>query len=73
MPMDFLKRIEDASFPLAVHEKADIHSVAVLVAAELVEATLPPPGDAAAGQAAVIQRITPLGRAELRRIGGKLA
>lgn len=67
MPMDFLRRIENAAFPLAVHEDADIHCTAVLAAAELVEANLPDAGDAA-GRGGVILRITPLGRAELNRL-----
>jgi hypothetical protein len=65
--MDFLRRIEDASFPLAIHEEADIQCAAVLVAAHLVEASLPEPGDPL-GQVAVILRITPMGRAELSRM-----
>ncbi|MFM9928007.1 hypothetical protein VLK31_33905 [Variovorax sp. H27-G14] len=67
MPMDFLRRIENASFPLAVHEKADIHCTAVLADAELVEANLQDASDSA-GRGGVILRITPLGRAELNRL-----
>ena len=67
MPMDFLRRIEDASFPLAIHEQADIECAAVLAAADLVEANLPDPGDAT-GRGGVVLRITPLGRAELKRL-----
>jgi hypothetical protein len=70
MPMDFLRRIEDASFPLVIHEEADIQCAAVLVAANLVEANLPEPGDPV-GHAAVILRITPMGRAELSRMREK--
>ena len=66
MPMNFLRRIEDASFPLAIHEEADIQCAAVLVAAGLVEANLPDPANAG-GRGGVILRITPRGRAELNR------
>lgn len=66
MPMNFLRRIENASFPLAIYEKSDIECAAVLAAAELVEANLPDPGDAT-GRSGVVLRITPLGRAELKR------
>jgi hypothetical protein len=66
MPMNFLRRIEGASFPLAIHEEADIQCAAVLVAAELVEANLPGPGSTAS-RGGVILRITPQGRAELSR------
>ena len=66
MPMDFLRRIEDASFPLPIHEEADIQCTAVLVAAGLVEANLPGPNNTE-GRGGVILRITPLGRAELKR------
>jgi hypothetical protein len=64
--MNFLRRIENASFPLAIHEEADIQCAAVLVAAELIEANLPEPDDVA-GRRGVILRITPRGRAELKR------
>lgn len=67
MPMNFLQRIEKASFPLAIHEDADIQCVAVLVAAELIEANLPEP-DSNERRSGVILRITPLGRAELKRL-----
>jgi hypothetical protein len=67
MPMDFLQRIEDASFPLAIHEVADIRCAAVLAAAKLVEANLPGPEDAEQGRG-LIFRITPMGRAELKRL-----
>ena len=45
MPMNFLRRIEEASFPLAIHEEADIQCAAVLAAAELIEANLPEADD----------------------------
>jgi len=66
MPMNFLRRIEDASFPLPIHEEADIQCAAVLAAAGLVEANLPGPNNTE-GRGGVILRITPLGRAELKR------
>lgn len=67
MPLDFLRRIEDATFPLAVLDEGDIQCAAVLAAAELIEANLPEPGDTAK-RSALILRITPLGRAELARL-----
>lgn len=69
MPLNFLRRIEDASFPLAIHEESDIQCAAVLVAAGLVEANLPGPG-IAEDRGGVILRITPQGRAELNRTRG---
>ena len=63
MPMDFLRRIEDASFPLAIREQADIDCAAVLVAADLIEANLPEPGDRISRQALIL-RITPQGGAD---------
>jgi hypothetical protein len=72
MPMDFLKRIENSSFPLAIEDETDINCVAVLVAANLIEAHLPP---VLAGTnrtyGVTILRITPMGRAELRRLRDK--
>ena len=41
MPMDFLRRIKDAEFPLELHDVADIRNAIVLEAAELIEAQLP--------------------------------
>lgn len=67
MPMDFLRSIEEASFPLAIHDEADVQRAAVLVAAKLIDANLPGPDDDA-GRFGVILRITPLGRAELARL-----
>ncbi|QOF81075.1 hypothetical protein [Variovorax sp. 38R] len=72
MPMDFLRRIEDEAFPLTVTDPVDIRNAAVLVAAGLVEATLPTESDEP-GLAGVVERITPLGRAELRRMRNKPA
>jgi len=69
MPMDFLRRIEDASFPLAVKSEDEIRCTAVLAAAELVQAVLPPSSsEGADGRVAVILSITPLGRRELNRM-----
>lgn len=67
MPMELLRRIEEASFPLAIHDEADIQRAAVLVAAQLIEANLPEAGEGA-GRLGVVLRITPLGRAELERL-----
>ena len=66
MPMNFVCRIEHASFPLAIREEADIQCAAVLAAAELIAANLPDPRNPTAG--GVILRITPQGRAELQRL-----
>ena len=66
MPMDFLRRIEKADFPLTVEEVADVDNVAVLRAAGLVEAEMV---DAVGGNPdtsrAVVLRITPEGHAAL--------
>lgn len=67
MPMDFLKRIEDASFPLALSEASDIRCAVVLAAADLIEANLPPADVPLEGAHAVILRITPQGRAALSK------
>ena len=69
MPMDFLRRIEQAKFPLAVEDFNDVNNVAVLKAAGLIEAELV---QAVEGDpdtcCAVIKRITPEGRAALAGI-----
>jgi len=65
MPMDFLARIEEASFPLAVRDEGDIHCAAVLHAAQLIEAMLPPARSEPGSRVAIILRVTPLGRAKL--------
>lgn len=67
MPMDFLQRIQDASFPLVVHQQTDIECAAVLAAAGLVEANLPEPDDSTC-RGGLILRITPMGRAELKKL-----
>jgi hypothetical protein len=41
MPMNFLRRIENATFPLTIHDDFDIQCAAVLAEASLVEANLP--------------------------------
>lgn len=66
MPKDFLRRIEHVPLPMEVQNPQDIHSAAVLRAAGMLEATLPlePFDDGSTG---IILKITPLGRAELRR------
>lgn len=67
MPMNLLRRIEHASFPLAIHEEGDIQCAAVLAAAQLIEANLPEPGLFSGGKGMIL-RITPMGRAELKRL-----
>jgi hypothetical protein len=68
MAMDLLQRIEEASFPLALHAEHDIHRATVLATAQFIEATLPPATGNPDGQVAIVLRITPLGRAELIRL-----
>lgn len=69
MPLDYLRKIEHAGLPLLVDDRSEINSIAVLVAAGMVEAVLPPAltdDDAAEGRLpAVVKLITPRGRAEL--------
>ncbi|WP_235510163.1 hypothetical protein [Variovorax sp. Root473] len=70
--MDFLERIEDASFPMAVRDEADIHCAIMLVAAHLIEAVLPPAASGTGRRVAVILLITSKGRAALRLRKGEL-
>jgi len=65
MPMDFLRRIKDARFPLEPHDEADIRNSIVLEAAELIKAQLPGVGAPPADASVIIFRITPQGRAAL--------
>jgi hypothetical protein len=69
MPLDYLRKIGNAVFPLRTEDPAEINSVAVLDAAGMVEATLPPPCCAAQSsqkfKQAVVLRVTPLGRTAL--------
>jgi len=67
MPMDYLRRIEDAAFPLTVRDEADINCSAVLLAAGYIVAEIPPYGT---DLPAVIWSITALGRTELRKAAG---
>jgi hypothetical protein len=66
MPMDFLRKIEKANFPLTVAAFADVNNVAVLRAAGLVEAELT---EVVEGDpdtcCAMVLRITPKGHAAL--------
>ena len=74
MPLDYLHKIEQLGLPLIVDDESDIRCVAVLLAAGLVDAAVPPPsaGDEPGGVQlpAVVKKITPLGRAELLRRRG---
>ncbi|MET3177385.1 UNVERIFIED_ORG: hypothetical protein ABIC43_000524 [Variovorax guangxiensis] len=69
MPLDYLRKIGNSVFPLRIDDPAGINSVAVLNAAGMVEATLPPPCRARQAQQkfrqAVVLRVTPLGRTAL--------
>ncbi|WP_082485806.1 hypothetical protein [Acidovorax sp. Leaf84] len=60
MPQDFLRQLANQPLPQIFYDVASVDKIRVLVAAELVEATLPPPG--IEGEATV-SKITPLGRA----------
>ncbi|KQX31956.1 hypothetical protein ASD05_27880 [Variovorax sp. Root434] len=71
MPMDYLRKIEKADFPLRVEEANDINNVVVLKAAGFVEAEMenvPSSDPAERFEVAVVRRITPLGRAALERL-----
>jgi hypothetical protein len=68
MPLDYLRKIEHAGLPLLVDDRSEINSIAVLVAAGMVEAVLPPVStdeNAEGRLPAVVKLITPRGRAEL--------
>ncbi len=66
MAKDFLRKIEHATLPIELRNPQDIRSAAVLRAAGMLEAILPPePFDA--HSTGTILSITPLGRAELGR------
>lgn len=65
-PMNFLRRIEKASFPVTIHDDTDIRNAKALAAASLVEANLPERG-AGEGRSGVIMWITQSGWAELER------
>lgn len=60
MPQDFLRQLVNEALPQTFHDIASVDKIRVLVAAELVEARLPAPGEE--GQA-IVTKITPLGRA----------
>ncbi|MBV7541017.1 hypothetical protein [Acidovorax sp. sic0104] len=60
MPQDFLRQLAHESLPQTFRDVASVDKIRVLVAAELVEASLPAPGEE--GEA-VVKKITPLGRA----------
>jgi len=64
MPMELLRRIEDASFPLVIADEKDVRSAIVLEAAGMTKAQLPSP-ERPDGRPAVIFAITPLGRRRL--------
>lgn len=69
MPLDYLRKIGKLAFPLRIDDPAEINAVAVLNAAGMVEATLPPVCRARRMQLkltqAVVLRVTPLGRTAL--------
>lgn len=59
VPQDFLKQLVNLPLPQTFHDEASIDKIRVLVAAELVEASLPPPGVAGS---ATVNYVTPVGR-----------
>ncbi|RQO60235.1 hypothetical protein DBV14_06620 [Variovorax sp. KBW07] len=69
MPLDYLRKIGHSVFPLHIEDPAEINSVAVLNAAGMVEAMLPPTCRARQPQLkfkqAVVLRVTPLGQTAL--------
>ena len=69
MPLDYLRKIGNSVFPLRIDDPTEINSVAVLNAAGMVEATLPPPCRTRQSpqkfRQAVVLRVTPLGRTAL--------
>lgn len=67
MPLDYLRTIEKASFPLPVDDQHAMRCLDVLKAADLVEATI---HEDAEGHyaSAVVLRITHQGRAALERL-----
>ncbi|MGJ7499446.1 hypothetical protein ACSFBF_03715 [Variovorax sp. ZT5P49] len=69
MPLDYLRKIGNSVFPLRVDDPTEINSVAVLNAAGMVEATLPPACRARQThqkfKQAVVLRVTPLGQTAL--------
>ena len=67
MPMDFLRRIKDAEFPLELHDVADIRNAIVLEAAELIEAQLPVVTAPLTDARAIVLRITAQGRAAISK------
>lgn len=66
MPRELLRRISRVSLPTEVRDSQDIRNAAVLRAAGMVEAVLPPE-PFVNGHTGTILKITPLGRAELKR------
>lgn len=70
MPMDFLRRIKDAEFPLELHDEDDIRNAIVLEAAELIEAQLPAVDAPLSDARAIVLRITPQGRAAISKSKG---
>ena len=71
MPLDYLRKIARAEFPLIVADQREINCVAILKAAGLIEASIPMPSkDQPAGSEqgpAIVTRITPQGWEELAK------
>ena len=65
MPLDYLRRIGNSSFPLHTEDPSEINSVAVLEAAGMVEATLPVCRAGQKPRQAIVLRVTPLGQTAL--------
>ncbi|WP_206597302.1 hypothetical protein [Pseudacidovorax intermedius] len=71
MSLEYLARIENERFPLAVRQPAELDHVLLLKAAQLITASVPPAGPFGAGTAreAVVFGITELGVRTLRQSG----
>ncbi len=72
MPLEYLSELSSQKLPLRVHEPAAIDKLRVLRAAHLVVVRMPEDGSEEGADAEVLA-ITPEGRAELRRAGGRRA
>ena len=67
MPLDYLRSIENESFPLQTTDVHAVDCIRVLLAAEMIDAQVLPEGRAGQPALALVNGITPLGRAALAR------
>lgn len=70
MPLDYLRSIAQSAFPLEVTDPHGLRCIHVLVAAQLVEATISEDEQPGSGETAVVHSITHEGRAVLERDAG---